>query len=227
MSRQARRLYVETTIRAPLSTVWARTQDPVQHVRWDGRFTAITPVDEVAFTYTLTLPGRTLAGTGTSVGERHRPDGTATSALRFASDDRLSPIRSGSGFWRYEPRGDRVRFLTGYDYAPGPQGRRVDAALVRPAIGWLTAWSFDRLRIWCEGGPAPEVLLRRTLAVTIVRAGLVATGLRGPRVLLLVAAVPSPLTVPRARRCLRRPPRAADTRPPATLAALRTPERTR
>ncbi len=42
------------------------------HVRWDGRFCSITSVDDVAFSYALRLPGRTLAGTGTSVGERHR-----------------------------------------------------------------------------------------------------------------------------------------------------------
>lgn len=222
----ARRVYVETTIRAPLATVWERTQDPVQHVRWDGRFSSITPVDQVAFTYALRLPGRTLAGTGTSVGERHRPDGTATSALRFASGDRLSPIKSGSGFWRYEPRQGRVRFLTGYGYEPGPQGALLDAVIVRPVIGWLTAWSFDRLRIWCEGGPTPEALLRRSLALAAVRGTLIAAGLRGPRLLLVLAFLPSPLRVPRARRCLRRPPQPTDARPPATLTRLRTPERT-
>lgn len=89
----SRRLYVETTIRAPLATVWQRTQDPRQHARWDGRFSSITPVDEVAFTYALRLPGRTLRGTGTSVGERHRLDGTATS--RCASGRATGSPRSG------------------------------------------------------------------------------------------------------------------------------------
>ena len=38
-----------------------------------------------------------------------------------------------------------VLFATGYDYAPG-WGRALDAVLMRRIIGWMTAWSFDRLR---------------------------------------------------------------------------------
>jgi len=28
--------------------------------------------------------------------------------------------------------------------------------VLRRLIGWLTAWSFDRLRIWAERGEEPE-----------------------------------------------------------------------
>lgn len=33
-----RGIYVETRINASLDEVWALTQDPAQHVRWDARF---------------------------------------------------------------------------------------------------------------------------------------------------------------------------------------------
>ena len=36
-------IYVETSIAAPPDAVWNATQDPAEHVRWDVRFTRITP----------------------------------------------------------------------------------------------------------------------------------------------------------------------------------------
>lgn len=145
--------------------------------RWDLRFTRITPTGRAAaghetFEYVLDLPGhrlhrRTLAGTGTSVGERHRPDGTRTSALRFSTPDRLSLLRRGSGYWRYVPGPDGVRFLTGYDYEPGwgRVGAVIDVVVFRPMIGAMTAWSFDRLRLWVERGqdPADSACRRRAV----------------------------------------------------------------
>jgi hypothetical protein len=155
----ARAIYVETFIDADLETVWAATQDPVSHVRWDVRFSRIVPEPpgsggETRFTYLRRTPVHDVHGTGVSLGERRRADGTRTSALSFATDDRLSPIRSGRGYWRYVPTVDgRTRFLTGYDYAPGWGPFDL---VVRPLLGWATAWSFDRLRIWLEGGAEPE-----------------------------------------------------------------------
>ena len=227
MSRRS--LYVETTVAADLERVWELTQDPEQHVRWDARFTRITPErradgEPQDFTYVLRLPALVLSGTGTSVGERGRADGTRTSALRFRSGSRLSPISAGSGYWRYQRVPGGVRFLTGYDYEPGPQGRWLDDVCVRPGIGWLTAWSFDRLRLWAETGLRPEVALWRTSAVAAVRAAALAAALRRRSVpLLLLAVSPAPIALPRARRCLRRPPSPADARPPHTLAGLRLP----
>lgn len=52
------------------------------------------------------------------------------------------------------PTPDGVRFITGYDYAPG-FGRVADL-VIRPLVRWMTAWSFDRLRIWAETGTEPE-----------------------------------------------------------------------
>lgn len=154
-----RGIYVETLIDAPLDRVWDATQDPAQHVRWDVRFSEIVPApaddDGVTrFTYVRRSVVHDVHGTGVSLGERRRPDGTRTSALRFATGDRLSPIRAGRGYWRYVPTADgRTRFITGYDYDPG---WGVLDLLVRPLLGWATAWSFDRLRTWLEGGPEPE-----------------------------------------------------------------------
>ncbi|PJJ77834.1 hypothetical protein CLV28_1060 [Sediminihabitans luteus] len=150
---------METVVAASIDDVWSLTQDPVQHVRWDVRFTQIVPTgvtDDGAerFTYTRRVPFRTVAGDGVSLGERGGPGGARTSALRFATADRLSPIRAGRGYWRYVPEDGAVRFVTGFDYAPG-WGALLDR-LARPALGWATAWSFDRLRIWAERGDPPE-----------------------------------------------------------------------
>ncbi|KJL49231.1 hypothetical protein RS84_00344 [Microbacterium hydrocarbonoxydans] len=158
-----RALYVETLIKAPMDVVWALTQDPTAHVRWDARFTLIRPVrvrDDGAqeFDYELDLHAHTIRGTGVSLGERHGRGGERTSALVFDTDDALSPLGKGRGYWRYIPTPDGVRFLTGYDYTPGwgPLGRLLDPIVTRRFVWWLTAWSFDRLRLWAEEGVPPE-----------------------------------------------------------------------
>src|SRR3712207_2306543 len=101
-------IYVSVDVAAPIDEVWRLTQDPQLHPRWDARFSATVPVAELPasgrrFRYELRLPGHVLAGTGTTVGERWRPDGTRPSALRFTTPDRLSPLGDGRGYWRYEP----------------------------------------------------------------------------------------------------------------------------
>ena len=158
-SRSRDPIYVETLVRADLEHVWALTQDTDAHPRWDLRFSRIVPTGTTPdgawrFRYELRLPLHTISGTGISLGERRRPDGTRTSALRFTTPDRLSPLGEGRGYWRYVPTDDGVRFFTGYDYhaAWGP----LDRLGVRWLLGWMTAWSFDRLRIWAETVVPPE-----------------------------------------------------------------------
>ena len=58
-----------------------------------------------------------------------------------------------------------MTFLTWYDYETrfGWAGRAVDRLLFRPLIGWATAWSFDRLRLWIERGIDPASSLRLSL----------------------------------------------------------------
>ncbi|MEP7766104.1 hypothetical protein [Sanguibacter sp. 25GB23B1] len=221
----SQRIYVETRVRASMAALWDATQGPDAHASWDLRFSAIiqlaTPVGEPQrFRYeNRSVPGAPLTGVGISAGERHRPDGSCTSALRFRADSRLSPIASGHGFWRYVPDGDAIRFVTGYDYVPGWQGAAGDR-LARPVIGWMTAWSFDRLRLWLEHGISPRASLRRTVVSHVVRLGAVVAALvllERP-VAVVVAALalvtPAPVRLPRARRCLRRPPRGSSDTPP-------------
>jgi hypothetical protein len=234
-------IYVETEVRADLDELWRRTQDPASHRRWDLRFTEIDslPCPDGAparFRFaTRVLPGLVVTGTGVSAGESERPDGTRTSALRFACGHPLSPLAEGGGYWRYVPDGDAVRFLTGYDYRPrwGRPGALLDRFVLRPLTGWATAWSFDRLRLWVERGISPERALLNWIAEMLVRAVLIAVScvvlLAGPgglavvvgplgpdtvfaypllaAVALTLALVKTPLSgTPAARRCLRTPP---------------------
>ncbi|MCZ0986877.1 hypothetical protein O1M54_16735 [Streptomyces diastatochromogenes] len=151
-------LYIETHIRTDLDDLWARTQDPAQHQRWDLRFIEIDHLPRAEgepqrFRYAArVLPFLKVSGTGVTAGETERPDGTRTSALRFVSPHPLSLLAEGSGYWRYVPDAQGVRFLTGYDYRPrwGAFGALADRLLFRPLTGWATAWSFDRLRLWLE-----------------------------------------------------------------------------
>ncbi|MBP6683866.1 MAG: SRPBCC family protein [Leucobacter sp.] len=162
-SQRDRALYVEIFIDAPIDRVWELTQDPDNHARWDGRFSAIRPTVARAdgsqeFRYELGLGVHTIRGTGVSLGEKRAAGGARTSALIFTTEDRLSPLGTGRGYWRYIPEADGVRFITGYDYEPGWgwPGKLVDPLVTRRFVWWLTAWSFDRLRIWAEDGTAPE-----------------------------------------------------------------------
>jgi hypothetical protein len=232
-----RTLYVETVIEADLEDLWQRTQEPRQHQRWDLRFTRIEnlpkaePAAPQRFRYAVrVLPGLTVDGTGVSVGERTKPDGSRTSALRFSSAHPLSLIRSGAGYWRYVPASGGIRFLTGYDYEPG--WGRLGALADRPfrlLLGWGTAWSFDRLRLWLERGVPPEVSLRRAvldagtrLAVCVV-AWWAAPVVLAAAVTLAALLVPPLPSTPAARRCRRNPPDRRSSTAPTTLSTLEHP----
>ena len=174
-------IYVEICIDAAMERVWELTQVPALHQRWDLRFSSITylpkskDAEPQRFLYETRIgAGLAICGTGESVATRVSEDGSATSSLRFASDDALSLIREGAGYWRYIPLdGDRTRFLTWYDYEVrfGAAGRLLDL-IFKPVMGWATAWSFDRLRIWAEDGTPPEVSLRLAGAHAICRVGI-------------------------------------------------------
>lgn len=238
MSRQ---IYVETVVDTTMDAIWAVTQDPAQHQRWDLRFGSIRYLPRVAdepqrFHYALRIaPWRIVAGTGVSAGERRRPDGMCTSALRFASPDPLSLIRRGAGWWRYIPDGDKIRFSTGFDYEPGWSwlGAPVDRMVFRRLVGWLTACSFDRLRLWLEHGVSPErsgaLLVVDAAARTsaLVVAGRLAAGgggrgriVAGAVLGLAAVTLPSVRGVPRARRCRRRPLPGRKVGPPSVANRL-------
>lgn len=154
-----RSIRVEITIDADIDTVWRLTQDPELHARWDARFSRIVPKGAGAdgawrFRYERRMLVLTIRGTGIALGSRSGAEGSRTSALRFTTSDRRSPLRDGRGFWRYEPTDRGTRFITGYDYEPG-WGRPADA-VIRPVVAWMTAASFARLRRWAETGEEPE-----------------------------------------------------------------------
>ncbi|MET1089542.1 MAG: hypothetical protein ABWY04_20880 [Arthrobacter sp.] len=239
-------IFVEILIRGSLERVWELSQNPDLHARWDLRFSRIVPTDSdnqglLRFRYEFWLPFHTIHGIGTSLGHRHRSDGQATSVLKFDTADPLSPIGAGSGYWRYIPTGDGLRFITGYTFRPGmgTVGEVLDARLFRPALGWATAVSFDRLRLWVEADLDPRTARSRWFADGGARAGgalLAAVLLRraltgrhaaaaalGVSVGLASCLLPAHWSVPRAGRCLRRAPDPHAARAPAALAGLRTP----
>lgn len=174
-------IYVEILIRAPLDALWAHTQTPVLHERWDLRFSTIEylpridPGSPQGFRYTTRIGfGSEVSGEGETTGCRDLPDGSALSALRFWSDAPFSVIREGSGYWKYIPTPDGVRFLTWYDYRTrfGAAGALFDRTIFRPLMGWATAWSFDRLRLWLEDRIDPGVAVRQTVMHLVVRLAL-------------------------------------------------------
>lgn len=191
MAGGAAPIYVEILIRAPLDEVWRRTQEPAVHERWDARFSAIRYLPRAddrepqRFRYETRIGfGLRIAGEGESHGTRDGEDGARTSSLKFWSDDAMSLIREGSGYWKYVPGPEGVRFLTWYDYRVryGWAGRLFDRVLFRPLIAWATAWSFDRLRLWIERGLDPaaardhatvHAVARATLAFVFLYHGLV------------------------------------------------------
>jgi hypothetical protein len=172
-------IYVETTIRGSMDELWRRTQTPELHERWDLRFTDIEYLPRPdgsqpqRFLYATRIGfGVAIRGEGETVGTREDRHGARTSALRFWSDDPKSLIAHGSGYWQYVPQHAGVRFLTWYDYRTrfGALGRAFDAGVFRPLLGWATAWSFDRLRLWIERDVDPRLALQRSLMHGLARA---------------------------------------------------------
>lgn len=171
-------IYVEAHIRGTIDAIWRLTQTPDLHEHWDLRFTSIAYLPRARdsqpqrFRYATRIGlGVEIEGWGETVGER-AADGTRTSALKFGSEDWRSLIRSGSGYWKYEQVEDGVRFITGYDYEVrwGVLGRTFDRFLFRPLMGWATAWSFDRLRLWIEAGVEPHRAARQALVHALAAA---------------------------------------------------------
>ncbi len=170
-------IYVEVRIRHGLDDVWKHTQNPELHERWDLRFSEIDYLprsgdEPQRFRYETRLGfGLRIRGAGESTGSRNGSAGERTSALKFWSEDHKSLIREGSGYWQYVPTSDGIRFITWYDYGTrhGLAGRIIDGLLFRPLMGWATAWSFDRLRLWIEKGIDPETSMQRSLVHAIAR----------------------------------------------------------
>jgi len=169
-------IYVEARIHGELEEIWRKTQDPALHECWDLRFSSITylPKQEgepQRFLYQTKIGfGLAICGEGESVGERNSEE-ERTSALRFWSEDQRSLIAEGNGYWKYIEAGSEVRFFTWYDYKTryGKVGWGFDRIVFRPLMGWATAWSFDRLRLWIEEGSLPAATMRWTILYAMVR----------------------------------------------------------
>jgi len=168
---------VEILIRGGMDELWEKTQEPKLHQRWDFRFSEIDylprePREAQKFIYATHIgAGVQIEGAGESTGERNDSNGQRTSALKFWSDDPKSLIEIGSGYWKYIPTSDGIRFITWYDYRTrfGTFGRFFDRLFFRPLLGWATAWSFDRLRLWIEKGILPEASREKTFAHALSR----------------------------------------------------------
>jgi DoxX-like family len=176
-----RGIYVEIRIRADVNAVWQYTQEPQIHELWDLRFSTIRYLPRAdasqpqRFLYSTRIGfGLTISGKGESTGTHDGATGERTSALRFWSDDPRSLIREGSGYWRYLPTQDGSRFLTWYDYSTrfGAAGELLDRCLFRPLMGWATAWSFDRLRLWLDEGLHPRAAMALAIAHGLARIGI-------------------------------------------------------
>ena len=173
--RGSRGIYVEILIADELEHIWRLTQDPARHQRWDLRFSKIEylprpdPAEPQRFLYRTRIGfGLSIKGIGESLAERAAANGDTISSLKFASADPKSLIYEGSGYWRYIPSAAGLRFLTWYDYSVrfGAIGRLLDRMIFRPMLGWATAWSFDRMRLWSERGQTPE----SSLALSLIHA---------------------------------------------------------
>lgn len=174
-------IYVEIMISGDVDEIWHRTQVPELHELWDLRFTRIQYLpkqsedDPQRFLYSTRIAfGLSVDGEGESTGTKEDAVGVRTSALKFWSSDAKSLIEEGSGYWRYVPAPNGTRFLTWYDYQTrfGAAGRLLDRVVFRPLIGWATAWSFDRLRLWIERGIAPQASFRFALIHAFARLGI-------------------------------------------------------
>lgn len=170
-------IYVEIPIRATMDELWEKTQNPQLHQRWDLRFTQIEYLprqgeEPQRFLYRTRIGfGLKIDGQGESTGERDGDDGARISSLKFWSDDSTSLIKVGSGYWKYVPKQNAIRFFTWYDYETrfGAFGKLVNRICFRPLLGWATAWSFDRLRLWIEDGISPESSRDRALIYAVAR----------------------------------------------------------
>jgi uncharacterized membrane protein len=170
-------IYVEIPIHGSMEELWEKTQIPEIHQRWDLRFTQIEYLprqgeEPHTFLYRTRIGfGLRIDGQGESIGERNGEGGERTSSLKFWSQDPKSLIKTGSGYWKYVPCENAIRFFTWYDYETrfGALGKLLDTCLFRPLLGWATAWSFDRLRLWIEKGISPEASRDRAAVYTVAR----------------------------------------------------------
>ena len=151
-----RKIVVEVIVPAPVQLVWERSQEPQQHTLWDIRFDDIRYLEEHDQKGFQQLDYRTSIGFGIIVqgfGRYLHSEPLKLSTFEFDSRDWKSLITRGRGIWAYEPCSAGTRFKTVYDYdvRHGLFGRVVDWVLFRRLLQLATEWSFETLRLWCQG----------------------------------------------------------------------------
>ncbi|MGF9850822.1 DoxX-like family protein [Bacillus paramobilis] len=169
-------IYVSAEMKTTMEKLWEYTQEPNIHTEWDARFTEISYLEKKEgepqkFLYKTKIGlGLEIAGEGESIGEIRKETGERISSLKFWTDNRLSLIQIGRGYWKYTPREKHIHFETQYDYDTrfGGIGNVIDFYMFRPLLGWATAWSFDALKLWLEKGLHPRLLIRRTMTYWLV-----------------------------------------------------------
>lgn len=171
-----KQLYIETKINCDFERLWDYTQNPKLHQQWDLRFSEISylkkekETDPQLFRYSTKIGfGLEVNGLGESVGTKTKTNGESTSVLKFSSDNKISIIKEGSGYWKYIPENDGIQFLTGYDYDTrwGVFGKAIDKVVFRPLMIWATAVSFDCLKKWLEDEIVPSQSLKNLLTVVL------------------------------------------------------------
>ncbi|MCU5582134.1 DoxX-like family protein [Bacillus toyonensis] len=174
--KRKRPIYVATEMKTTIEKLWEYTQEPDLHTEWDARFTEISNLEKKEgepqkFLYKTKIGfGLEIGGEGKSIGEIRKETGERISSLKFWTDNTLSLIRIGRGYWKYTPHKECIHFETQYDYDTryGRIGNVVDSYIFRPLLGWATAWSFDALKLWLEKGLHPRLLIRRTMTYWLV-----------------------------------------------------------
>lgn len=169
-------IYVATKMNTTMEKLWEYTQEPDIHTEWDARFTEISYLEKKEgepqkFLYKTKIGfGLEIAGEGESIGEIRKETGERISSLKFWTDNTLSLIQIGRGYWKYTPGKEYIHFETQYDYDTrfGRIGNVIDSYIFRPLLGWATAWSFDALKLWLEKGLHPRLLIRRTMTYWLV-----------------------------------------------------------
>ncbi|OOR23992.1 DoxX-like family protein [Bacillus cereus] len=169
-------IYVATEMNTKMKKFWEYTQEPDLHTKWDARFTEISYLEKKEgepqkFLYKTKIGfGLEIAGEGESIGEIRKETRERISSLKFWTDNKLSLIQIGRGYWKYTPNGEHIHFETQYDYDTrfGRIGNVIDSYIFRPLLGWATAWSFDALKLWLEKGLHPKLLIRRTMTYWLV-----------------------------------------------------------
>ncbi|EJR48356.1 MULTISPECIES: DoxX-like family protein [Bacillus cereus group] len=169
-------IYVSAEMNTTMEKLWEYTQEPHIYTEWDARFTEISYVEKKEgelqkFLYKTKIGfGLEIAGEGESIGEIRKETGERISSLKFWTENQLSLIQIGRGYWKYTPLKEHIHFETQYDYDTrfGRIGNVIDFYMFRPLLGWATAWSFDALKLWLEKGLHPRLLIRRTMTYWLV-----------------------------------------------------------